>query len=235
VLGLALAVGWAGGAVRAAEPAAADPFEAARARMVEEQIEARGITEPAVLAALRRVPRHEFVPRSQREHAYEDRALGIAHGQTISQPLVVAAMTERARVAPGARVLEVGTGSGYQAAVLAEMGAEVWSIEIVEPLAREAAATLARLGDTQVHVRHGDGYRGWPGAAPFDAILVTAAAPRVPPALLEQLRVGGRLVIPVGEEDQDLEVHTRTEQGVEVERVFPVRFVPMTGEVREAP
>jgi protein-L-isoaspartate(D-aspartate) O-methyltransferase len=218
-----------------ASPVAAqeDPFAAERQRMVAEQLEARGIADRRVLEAMRRVPRHEFVPAAERARAYQDRALGIAHGQTISQPYIVAAMSELARVGPGARVLEVGTGSGYQAAVLAEMGAEVWSIEIVEPLAREAGATLARLGYAKVHVRAGDGYRGWPAAAPFDAVLVTAAAPRVPPALIEQLRVGGRLVIPVGEQEQELQVHVRTEHGSEVQRVFPVRFVPMTGEVRQ--
>jgi len=161
----------------------------------------------------------------------------IGHDQTISQPYVVAAMSELARVAPGARVLEVGTGSGYQAAVLAEMGAEVYSIEIVEPLARAAERTLARLGYERVHVRHGDGYRGWPSVAPFAAILVTAAAPRVPPALLEQLAPGGRLVIPVDVEGgyQELRVYVRTEHGVEVDHAFDVRFVPMTGEIRRRP
>jgi protein-L-isoaspartate(D-aspartate) O-methyltransferase len=222
-------------ALALASPVAAqeDPLAAERERMVAEQLAARGIADGRVLEAMRRVPRHEFVPAAARARAYQDRALGIAHGQTISQPYIVAAMSELARVGPGARVLEVGTGSGYQAAVLAEMGAEVWSIEIVEPLAREAGATLARLGYAKVHVRAGDGYRGWPAAAPFDAVLVTAAAPRVPPALIEQLRVGGRLVIPVGEHEQELQVHVRTEHGSEVQRVFPVRFVPMTGEVRE--
>ena len=216
------------------DPAAAgaDPFEAARLRMVADQIEARDVRDPLVLEALRRVPRHEFVPESLRDAAHEDRPLPIGHGQTISQPYIVAAMTELARPRAGARVLEVGTGSGYQAAVLAATGVEVYSIEIVEPLAREAAATLARLGFERVQVRHGDGYRGWPAAAPFDAIVVTAAAPRIPEPLLEQLRPGGRLVIPVGDAWQELEVHVRTEAGVEVEKIFPVRFVPMTGEVR---
>ncbi len=205
-----------------------------RFRMVADQMENRGITDQRVLAALRKVPRHEFVPPRWQASAYEDRPLPIGHGQTISQPYIVAAMTELAELSQGDRVLEIGTGSGYQAAVLAEISAQVYSIEIVEPLAEEAAQTLARLAYASVQVRHGDGYRGWPEAAPFDAIVVTAAAPVVPPALLEQLAVGGRLVIPVGDAYQELEVHTRTPGGVELRRVFPVRFVPMTGEVREA-
>ena len=204
----------------------------ARERMVAEQIEARGVGDPRILAAMRRVPRHEFVPEPLRDHAYQDRPLPIGHEQTISQPYVVAAMTELAAPGPEARVLEVGTGSGYQAAILAELAGEVYSIEIVEPLAERAAATLAHLGYDRVRVRAGDGYRGWPEAAPFDAIVVTAAPREVPPALLEQLAPGGRLVIPVGAFHQELQVHRRTEGGIEVESVFPVRFVPMTGEAR---
>jgi protein-L-isoaspartate(D-aspartate) O-methyltransferase len=217
-----------------AGPEGPDDFAARRARMVDEQIEARGIATPAVLAAMRSVPRHEFVPVGARARAYEDRPLPIGDGQTISQPYIVALMTELAAPAPGSKVLEVGTGSGYQAAVLAACGAEVWSIEIVEALAARAGRDLARLGFDGVHVRSGDGYRGWPEAAPFDAILVTAAAPRVPEALLAQLRLGGRLVIPVGETGalQSLEVHERGEESVSVRRVTPVRFVPMTGEIR---
>ena len=196
-------------------------------------LERDGIGDPAVLDAIRVVPRHEFVPSSQRELAYADRPLPIGHAQTISQPYVVALMTELARVEPGERVLEVGTGSGYQAAVLAELGAEVWSVEIVEPLAREAAADLARLG-YDVRTRVGDGYRGWPEAAPFDAIVITAAPPEVPRPLLEQLAVGGRLVVPVGDAwgAQELVVITRTEDGLVRERSIPVRFVPMTGEAQ---
>jgi protein-L-isoaspartate(D-aspartate) O-methyltransferase len=218
----------------AAAPAGGES-EAARRLMVERQIEARGLTDERVLEAMRKVPRHEFVPPNLRASAYEDRPLPIGHNQTISQPYIVAVMTDLAEVDAESRVLEVGTGSGYQAAVLAELVAEVYTIEIVEPLAVRAARTLERLGYASVHVRHGDGYRGWPAAAPFDAILVTAAAPTVPPALLEQLSVGGRLVIPVGDRAQRLEVHTRTSSGVSVDRSFPVRFVPMTGEVRDGP
>jgi len=212
-------------------------YETERRRMVDEQIEAREIADPRVLAAMRQVPRHEFVPAAERAHAYEDRPLPIGEGQTISQPYIVALMTQLAGVGRGARVLEVGTGSGYQAAVLAACGAEVYSIEIVDALAKRAQQDLARLGIENVHVRSGDGYRGWPEAAPFDAIVVTAAAPQVPPALLSQLRTGGRLVIPVGEtwHEQTLQVHTRTETGFDVQDVVPVRFVPMTGAVRGKP
>jgi protein-L-isoaspartate(D-aspartate) O-methyltransferase len=225
----------AGGAP-AAEPDA--PGRAAeRERMVAEQIEARGVEDPRLLGAMRRVPRHEFVPPAVRDDAYADRALPIRHGSQISQPYIVAVMTELAALPEHGRVLEVGTGSGYQAAVLAELGADVYSIEIVEPLAREARDTLRRLGYGEVHVRAGDGYAGWKEAAPFDAILITAAAPRVPPALVEQLRPGGRLVMPEGETGgaQELMVYTRTEDGVEARRIFSVRFVPMTGEIRRVP
>ncbi len=205
---------------------------AARERMVVQQIEARGVADPRVLAAMRTVPRHEFVPPSWRDSAYEDRPLPIGHDQTISQPYMVAVMAELARLEENARVLEVGTGSGYQAAVLAELVSEVYTIEIIEALAASAADTLERLGYTSVRVRHGDGYGGWPEASPFDAILVTAAAPVVPPALLGQLAVGGRLVMPVGQTSQRLQIHTRTPTDFTVENAFPVLFVPMTGEVR---
>ena len=201
----------------------------ARARMVEEQIAARGVADPAVLRAMGAVPRHEFVPAGVRDEAYADRPLPIGHRQTISQPYIVALMTELAAVKPGDRVLEIGTGSGYQAAILAELGAEVYSIEIVEPLARRASETLRRLGYGRVHVRHGDGTRGWPDAAPFVAIVATAAPAEVPPALLAQLAPGGRLVIPVGTDEQELRLLVRTASGIETRRVVPVRFVPMVG------
>jgi protein-L-isoaspartate(D-aspartate) O-methyltransferase len=223
-------------AERPVQPPTAEPPRAdERHRMVETQIADRGVTDPLVLRAMREVPRHEFIPDPQvRDLAYLDRPLPIGHDQTISQPYIVAAMTELARVEPGDKVLEVGTGSGYQAAVLAAVGAEVYSIEIVEWLGTWAAEALERTGYAdRVQTRIGDGYAGWAEAAPFDAIVVTAAPPRVPEPLKQQLKVGGRLVIPVGDLDQELRVYTRTEDGLETETVFPVRFVPMTGKAQE--
>jgi protein-L-isoaspartate(D-aspartate) O-methyltransferase len=212
---------------------ATDEWAAARAEMVRDQIEARGVRDAAVLAAMRAVPRHELVPADVRERAYGDHPLPIGHRQTISQPYIVAIMTELAGIERGERVLEVGTGSGYQAAVLAAIGADVYSIEIVEPLARRAAADLERLG-YRVRVRAGDGYRGWPEAAPFGAVLVTAAPPHVPQPLVDQLAPGGRLVIPVGDNYQELRVLTKDASGAVRERaVAPVLFVPMTGEAQE--
>ena len=205
-----------------------------RERMVVEQIEARGVRGPAVLAALRRVPRHHFMPESVRPRAYFDGAVPIGHGQTISQPFIVASMTEHLGLRPDSRVLEIGTGSGYQAAVLAEIVAEVYTIEIVEPLAERASATLASLGYQNVRVRAGDGYRGWPEAAPFDAIVVTAAPERIPQTLVDQLAPGGRMVIPVGGRgDQDLLRLVREGDTVRKETLYGVLFVPMTGEIRE--
>jgi protein-L-isoaspartate(D-aspartate) O-methyltransferase len=202
--------------------------------MVRRQIEARGVRDPRVLEAMRKVPRHRFMPESQRAHAYDDRPLPIAQGQTISQPYIVALMSELADVKPGDTVLEVGTGSGYQAAVLAEMGVKVFSIEIIEPLAKQATATLSELGyGNKVEVRHGDGYAGWPERAPFDAVIVTAAPPKIPKPLKQQLKVGGRLVIPVGKHYQSLIRVTRTKDGFREESVIPVRFVPMTGKAQE--
>jgi protein-L-isoaspartate(D-aspartate) O-methyltransferase len=202
--------------------------------MVRRQIEARGVRDARVLEAMLKVPRHRFMPESQRAHAYDDRPLPIAQGQTISQPYIVALMSELADVKPGDTVLEVGTGSGYQAAVLAEMGVKVFSIEIIEPLAKQATATLSELGyGNKVEVRHGDGYVGWPERAPFDAVIVTAAPPKIPKPLKQQLKVGGRLVIPVGKHYQSLIRVTRTKDGFREESVIPVRFVPMTGKAQE--
>lgn len=204
--------------------------------MVEEQIAGRGVEDVAVLDALRQVPRHLFIPENVRDQAYEDHPLPIGEGQTISQPYIVALMTQLADLGPDDKVLEIGTGSGYQAAVLSQLAREVYSIEILEPLGRRATGTLRRLGYDNVHVRVGDGYGGWPEEAPFDAILVTAAAPdQVPPPLEDQLKVGGRLVIPVGKYFQDLVVLTRTQEGKVRRSVIPVRFVPMTGEIENEP
>jgi protein-L-isoaspartate(D-aspartate) O-methyltransferase len=234
---LAAVLLWLGCRVNASDsgaPASDDDYARARERMVVEQIEARGVRDPRVLAALREVPRHELVPASQRDLAYEDRPLPIGKGQTISQPYVVAAMTAAVQLDGSERVLEVGTGSGYQAAVLAKLAKRVYTIEIVPELAERAKADLARLGYANVEVRQGDGWRGWPDAAPFDAIVVTAAPDEIPPDLIEQLAVGGRLVIPVGRLEQSLLLVRKTERGIEREELFGVRFVPMTGEAERS-
>ena len=198
--------------------------------MVERQLIARDITDLRVIEVMQRVLRHRFVPEDIRAAAYDDRPLPIGYRQTISQPYVVAYMTQALQLAPGARVLEIGTGSGYQTAVLAELADTVYSIEIVPPLAARAAATLAELGYDNVRLREGDGYAGWPEAAPFDAIMVTAAPDHVPQPLVDQLAVGGRMIIPVGDYRQTLTVLTRTDDSVTEDAVLPVLFVPMTGE-----
>jgi len=195
-------------------------------RMVREQIEARGVKNPRVLAAITEVPRHLFVPDAAASRAYSDAPLPIGHGQTISQPFIVASMTELVDPQPGDKVLEIGTGSGYQAAVLARLVARVYSIEIVPELADSARARLRELGYDNVEVITGDGYAGLPEHAPFDAIVVTAAPAQVPPALVEQLAVGAKLVIPVGVGRQELRVIERTESGVVEHSEYPVRFVP---------
>jgi protein-L-isoaspartate(D-aspartate) O-methyltransferase len=219
----------------AAQATTADDAEFARARerMVMEHLVPEGINDERVLAALRRVPRHRFVPDSLQQNAYEDRPLPIGHGQTISQPFIVAFMSQNLMLKPGDKVLEVGTGSGYQAAVLAELGARVFSIEIVEPLGREAAARLKNLGYESIQTRVGDGYLGWPEEAPFDAIIVTAAPDHVPPALKSQLRDGGRLILPVGDAHQELLLITRRGDAFDTQKLLPVRFVPMTGEAQK--
>jgi protein-L-isoaspartate(D-aspartate) O-methyltransferase len=211
-----------------------DDYDSLRRQMVEQQIERRGIRDPLVLAAMGKVPRHLFVPENIRRSAYIDRPLPIGRGQTISQPFIVALMTELARIEPGDNVLEVGTGSGYQAAILAEIGAQVCSIEIDCMLAERAALMLEAAGYGRVLTKCGDGYDGWPERAPFDAILVTAAPPRIPQPLKTQLKVGGILVIPVGGEGeiQVLKTITRTESGFLERDVEYVAFVPMTGKVQ---
>ncbi len=218
-------------------PATEERWAAARNRMVDEQLVGplRDIREPAVLRAMRRVPRHRFVPTEVLPAAYADCALPIGFDQTISQPYVVAFMTEHLEVRPGHRVLEVGTGSGYQAAVLAELGTEVFSIEIVPPLADRARRTLTELGYDKVRVRTGDGYLGWPEAAPFDAIIVTCAPERIPPPLVAQLKDGGRMIIPVGSPGEQSLVLLRKRDGrISEAAVLPVRFVPMLGEAAKA-
>ena len=218
----------------AQEPPALTAFTARRLAMVE-VIAARGVADSATLGALRAVPRHEFVPAERRRDAYGDFPLPIGFGQTISQPYIVGYMTAVLRPRPGMRVLEVGTGSGYQAAVLAAIGCEVFTIEIFEALAGSARERLARLGYDRVSVRHGDGFDGWSDAAPFDAVIVTAAAGFIPPPLVDQLRPGGRMIIPVGtvygvqylvlvEKAASGEVHTR--------QLLPVRFVPLLSGLR---
>jgi len=209
--------------------------QAERDQMVREQIIARGVTDPRVIQALRTVPRHEFVPKSEAEEAYEDHPLPIGFGQTISQPYIVAFMTEALRLQPKERVLEIGTGSGYQAAILSQVVEKVFSIEIVEPLAQGAQETLENLGLTNVMVRAGDGYQGWPDEAPFDAIILTAAPEHIPPLLLDQLAIGGRLILPLGRTVQKLMIIKRTQDGWQQEELIPVAFVPMTGKAESAP
>jgi protein-L-isoaspartate(D-aspartate) O-methyltransferase len=204
-------------------------WNADRRRMVDEQLRARDITSPRVLAAMREVPRHLFVPEAVRARVYGDHPLPIGLEQTISQPYIVAFMTQALEVEPGHRVLEIGTGSGYQAAVLAELAGQVYTIEILAPLAERARATLAGLGYRNVEVRTGNGYLGWPEHAPYDRIMVTAAPDEVPPALVEQLKMGGLMAIPVGAIDQELRILRRTPGGMQTLRTLPVRFVPMTG------
>lgn len=207
------------------------PLEAARHRMVRTQIEARGVRDARVLAALRDVPRHRFVPEELADRAYDDGPLAIGSGQTISQPFIVGAMTAALAPKPGDRVLEVGTGCGYQAAVLSRVVGEVVTIERIASLADRARERLARLGYANIEVRTGDGFHGAPDRAPFDGILVTAAPETVPAPLLEQLGMGGRLVIPVGRSEQDLRLLERTPDGIQERSLFAVRFVPFLREV----
>ena len=211
-------------------PTAAD-FAARRNRMVEQQLKPRGIKDERVLAAMAKVPREEFIPVDARADAYEDGPLPIGYDQTISQPYVVAFMTEQLRPKQSDRVLEIGSGSGYQAAILGELVAEIYTIEIVEPLAKEASARLARLGYNNAHVKTGDGFQGWPEVAPFDSIIVTCAPDKVPPPLTAQLKDGGRMIIPVGAGiDQQLYLLEKKNGELAQTAILPVRFVPMMGE-----
>jgi protein-L-isoaspartate(D-aspartate) O-methyltransferase len=218
----------------AGSPSSDPTRQTERERMVERQIQARDIKDTAVLRAMRQVPRHLFVPVSYAPQAYWDGPLPIGHGQMISQPYVVAFMAEALRLRADDRVLEIGTGSGYQTAVLAELARDVFTIEIVKSLAERAATKLKKLGYINVQVRAGDGYQGWPEHAPYDAILVSAAPDHIPQPLLDQLAVGGRLVLPVGQKfSQSLLLIHRTHLGYERTRLLPVAFVPMTGKAEE--
>lgn len=210
----------------------AQDFKQQRRNLVNE-IKSQGVTSSAVLEAMLKVPRHEFVPPSQRHLAYENRPLPIGHGQTISQPFIVGYMTEAASIAPGEKVLEIGTGSGYQAAVLAVLAKEVYTIEIIPELAEGARTLLRELGYKNVQVRTGNGYEGWTEHAPFDAIVVTAAPDQVPQTLVDQLAFRGKMVIPVGSTFQEMVIITRDESGVIERRTIPVRFVPMTGKPKQ--
>jgi protein-L-isoaspartate(D-aspartate) O-methyltransferase len=219
------------GCEQARPPVLVADFAGQRERMVREQLVRRGIGNERVLAAMKKVPREEFVPESYRAAAYEDGPLPIGHDQTISQPYIVAFMTEQLRPQPADRVLEVGTGSGYQAAILAELVAAVYSIEIIEELGKTAEATLQRLGYKNVHVKIGDGYKGWPEEAPFDLIIVTCAINHVPQPLIEQLKERGRMMIPVGESfAQELYFFEKENGELKKRAVLPVVFVPMTRE-----
>ena len=203
-------------------------WEAERSRMIDQQLRTRDIWSVPVLDAMRKVPRHAFVLEPQRAMAYSDSPLPIGHGQTISQPYIVAFMTQALDVAPAHRVLEIGTGSGYQAAVLGVLAKDVYTIEIVPQLAERARGTLSALGYRNIQVRTGNGYLGWPEHAPYDRIMVTAAPDEVPPALLQQVKIGGLIAIPVGTVTQQLRILRRTVTGTETLSTLPVRFVPMT-------
>ena len=227
--GLAADAG-AGAGAGASDPSTPDPHAQARREMVRQQIRGRGIRDARVLRAMGEVPRHRFVPAAVRSRAYDDSPLPIGYEQTISQPYIVAFMTEALALKGGEKVLEIGTGSGYQAAILGEIAGQVFSIEIVDPLARRSRELLASLGYENVHVYSGDGYRGRPAEAPFDAIIVTAAPDHVPRPLIEQLKVGGRMILPVGRFSQELQIIQKTAERITKRSVLPVRFVPMTGE-----
>ncbi len=209
---------------------AEDQYLSLRQKMVRTQIKSRGIKDQRVLDALTRVPRHLFVPPEHRAGAYGDFPLPIGEGQTISQPYIVALMTEL--LMPSKKILEIGTGSGYQAAVLAELVDKVYTIEIVDELAETARKRLKKMGYKNIEVKAGDGYRGWPEHAPYDAIIVTAAPEHIPKPLIGQLKIGGVMVLPVGDYFQQLKIVKKTKEGIVQKNILPVRFVPMTGEVQ---
>ena len=228
-----LAVGLAVVLFLAGPARAGDNLESLRHAMVQQQVKKRGITKPDVLAAMEQVPRHLFVPDSLRADAYSDRPLVLGPGRTVYQPYLVALMTSLLDLKKGDKVLEIGTGSGYHAAVLSRIAREVYSVEIVETVASQASKRLSVLGYHNVSIRVGDGYQGWPENAPFDAILLSAATPKVPPLLIQQLRVGGKMVLPLGGFFQDLLVITKAADGIEKRTVIPVRLSPMTGTVQD--
>jgi protein-L-isoaspartate(D-aspartate) O-methyltransferase len=233
-LGFVVAVG---SGVRGDEPAATDPTAAARNRMVQRHLVERGIKDPRVLEAFRTVPRHRFLPPTTRRHAYDDESIPIGEGQTITPPYDVALMTEALGPKPADKVYEVGTGSGYQAAILSRVVKEVYSVEIHEPLSKRATAVLMKLGYDNVHTRVGDGYAGWPEAAPFDAVIVTCAPQFIPQPLVDQLKEGGRMVIPIGDRFNQIVYLKVKKDGkmVDVRQLRPTLFVPMTGRaLREA-
>lgn len=206
-------------------------YEKMRIAMVRDQIENRDIKDQNVIRAMSKVPRHEFVPEHLRKYAYADEPLPIGEDQTISQPYIVAYMSEQLELKPTDKILEIGTGSGYQAAVLAEITDSVFTIEIVDVLARRAESTLKKLGYTNIMVKSGDGYKGWPEHAPFDKIIITAAPTRIPQPLVDQLKIGGKMILPLGDYSQDLVLIRKNEEGVTQRKLLPVRFVPMTGEI----
>jgi protein-L-isoaspartate(D-aspartate) O-methyltransferase len=211
-----------------------DNYKTEREEMVLNQITLRGVRDPNVIEAMRKIPRHLFVPENLQYLAYTDSPLPIGYGQTISQPYMVAFMTEAARIAPESKVLEIGTGCGYQAAILSQICKQVYTIEIIKPLAEDASKLLKELGYLNIHVRYGDGWEGWPQKAPFDAIIMTAAPKNLPQPILVQLKMGGTLLIPMGEmPNQSLIRYTKIEEGLKEEVLMPVRFVPMTGKAQK--
>jgi protein-L-isoaspartate(D-aspartate) O-methyltransferase len=210
-----------------------DEYMSRRWEMVEKQLISRGIQDSRLIQAMLKIPRHMFVPEDLRESAYGDNPIPIGMDQTISQPYIVALMTELLRLKEGEKVLEVGTGSGYQTAILAEMGCEVYTIEILEPLLDKARKTLESLGYDNIRYRTGDGYKGWEEFSPFDAIIVTAAPDHIPQPLIDQLKINGRMIIPVGDLYQELVLIKKKEKGVDMKTITPVRFVPMTGEAQK--